>query len=579
MTFDLILRTTTNALALAPKGVWPAFLVVLDPLGPAEMTALLALDGITGLVVTTESAAPLAGDARIGSMTADGDWTLPATKAQSLLVLKDRHLVGARCARTALRAGVTTLVGMDVCTIWHASSLWGRLLFKCVERVAGAAFQRFSVVPAVRDWRWSRQFDKLARRHIGVSADRFVPGRIVLINSSLVNGGAERQVVNTALNLDRAGYEVAILCSALGNGESSFYFHEIKDCIPVRRIRNLREEIAISIAPEALGVLQIFLNGSGLAGLSGLLPTWVIDDVVSCAAELLMERPSVVHLWQDYTNVTCGLAALLVGVPRIVLGMRSLAPCHFPYFLPFMAPIYRVLARQPHVAMLSNSLAGATDYATWLGIERERIQLLRNGIDEGMPPPASAEVGAWRQRIHLVPDAPVVGGVLRLTPEKNPLLWIETAAEVARIRPDAQFLLVGDGPMRDEVVHRAKALGISDRLHMPGVVQEMRWPMAAMDVLLLSSRVEGLPNVLIEAQMLGCPVVTTNAGGSAEAVDHGRTGWVVTAHQAQALAERVLYVLDHAEWRRQASAAAVAFSRAHFGMERMLAETLRVYGV
>jgi glycosyltransferase involved in cell wall biosynthesis len=70
-----------------------------------------------------------------------------------------------------------------------------------------------------------------------------------------------------------------------------------------------------------------------------------------------------------------------------------------------------------------------------------------------------------------------------------------------------------------------------------------------MDVLLLTSHGEGLPNVLLEAQADGTPVIATDVGGSREAIDVGITGWVVASHRSRDLAERVVWLHDHAQAR------------------------------
>jgi len=212
-----------------------------------------------------------------------------------------------------------------------------------------------------------------------------------------------------------------------------------------------------------------------------------------------------------------------------------------------MVGIYRLLSRFDKVAFINNSAARAADYAAWLNIAQDRIHVVLNGVE---PPDKSSprEIIGWRTALGLLPEAPVIGSVFRFSPEKDPLLWLETAARVAAERPDVVFVLVGNGPMREQMEQYAAALGISDRLFMPGVTRDRHIPVAAMDAFLLTSRLEGTPNVVIEAQSLGRPVVTTAAGGSAETIDRGKTGWVVYERSRQALAERLLATLADDEW-------------------------------
>ena len=139
------------------------------------------------------------------------------------------------------------------------------------------------------------------------------------------------------------------------------------------------------------------------------------------------------------------------------------------------------------------------------------------------------------------------------------------------------FLLVGDGPLREEARRRAQACGIGDRIVMPGYEKHAAVAIAAMDVFLLTSRLEGLPNVLIEAQALGVPVLTTDVGGAAETLVHGRTGYAIVPQSAELLADGVLQILGDRAWREVARKTAKQFVRERFSMSQMVDQTLDAY--
>ena len=92
-------------------------------------------------------------------------------------------------------------------------------------------------------------------------------------------------------------------------------------------------------------------------------------------------RPSVVHAWQDSTSIKAGIAAVIAGVPRIVLASRNATPINFTYYQDYMYPAYRALASLESIVFLNNSEAGAVDYTQWLGMPRERFVVVRNGVD------------------------------------------------------------------------------------------------------------------------------------------------------------------------------------------------------
>lgn len=167
---------------------------------------------------------------------------------------------------------------------------------------------------------------------------------------------------------------------------------------------------------------------------------------------------------------------------------------------------------------------------------------------------------------------------MRFSEEKRPLLWLDAAEQLLRQHPGIRFLLVGDGVQRAEVEARAARPPLTGHVLLPGHDQRPYDTMCAMNVLFLSSIHEGLPNVLIEAQALGVPVVTMPAGGAVEALRDGDTGWIVHGGNAAAAAQVMADAIGDPGALRAAGARGQAFARRQFGYERMLAETARIYG-
>jgi glycosyltransferase involved in cell wall biosynthesis len=126
---------------------------------------------------------------------------------------------------------------------------------------------------------------------------------------------------------------------------------------------------------------------------------------------------------------------------------------------------------------------------------------------------------------------------------------------------------------------RIEALGLRDRIVLPGAATDVGLIFAALDVLLLTSMTAGLPNVLIEAQAAGRPVVAPDVGGIGEAVSEGRTGRVVRERSPQRLAAAVMAILDDPEWIARVRSDAPDLVADRFGLDRMVRELLEVYGL
>jgi glycosyltransferase involved in cell wall biosynthesis len=303
--------------------------------------------------------------------------------------------------------------------------------------------------------------------------------------------------------------------------------------------------------------------------------------VLSFARAFEVLRPEVLHAWQDHTNMVAGVAAVMVGVPTIILSGRNVSPIHFPHLFRFyMRETYRGLLGNPHVRMTNNSQGGADDYARWLGVDPQRIAVIRNGVDAaGLRRLQAPEADRFRRECGIPAAAPVVGAVFRFHPEKRPLLWVEVATRVARANDAVHFLLVGNGPMKTAVMNRAAKTGLRRRLHVLAADASVERAFSILDVLLLTSTFEGTPNVAIEAQLLGVPAIVTPGGGSPEVVRDGETGVVVDPPTAENLAAAVLKAVDDHAWRQRAARSGPDFVRERFGADRMIRDTLASYGL
>lgn len=421
-----------------------------------------------------------------------------------------------------------------------------------------------------------RLFDRV-RNIADTQVVPYVPeGRgIVVVSSSLAGGGAERQVVNLLRGLAVPAFdlELALFCISLAPRSRRDFFLPSLAGLP------------IDIRTPQDSAFEDYLSAPEVAPHEKLIRCFPADMAVPIAfwlGEFRRRRPRVVHAWQDNTNLTAVVAALLAGVPRIVLGARSVRPDNPRRRLKrFMRDGYRAVLGHPSIVLTNNSQAGARDYAQWLDIDPAGIEVVHNGIDfdqlaRSVDP---ARARKLRTDLGIPPDAPVVGGVFRMSEEKRPLLWVETAAAVARLEPRAHFVVYGTGPMHADMAERGERLGLGNRLHLPGAENDIASCYEAMDVVLLTSRHEGLPNTLLEAQSLGVPVVAPDVGGVAEAMWSGITGWAVTDADAPALANHVVRCLRDDAWRATAHREAPSLVRERFGIPAMLARTLEVYGL
>src|SRR4029450_10904913 len=163
-----------------------------------------------------------------------------------------------------------------------------------------------------------------------------------------------------------------------------------------------------------------------------------------------------------------------------------------------------------------------------------------------------------RQALGLDPARRLVAQVGRLEPQKDYPTFLAAAARVATALPDVDFLVVGDGALRAELETTARGLGIADRVRFLGLRHDVPGLLAGVDVLALTSRWEGLPNVVIEAMATGAVAVATDAGRCRELIGPGRTGVLVPPGRPDEVAAALLEVLGVPE---RAAAMALAARR------------------
>ena len=171
----------------------------------------------------------------------------------------------------------------------------------------------------------------------------------------------------------------------------------------------------------------------------------------------------------------------------------------------------------------------------------------------------------------------MVTNVARLVPQKAQHTLIEAAVQFVATRPDVRIALVGDGPLRDEIVALAAARGIADKLVLTGIRTDIPQILAASDVFVLSSQWEGMPLSLLEAMAAGCPAVATNVGGVGQVLQDGVTGLLVPPGDPAALATAIAACLDDPAQARQRAAAALAMVTQTFGMKAMIRKWEAVY--
>jgi glycosyltransferase involved in cell wall biosynthesis len=188
--------------------------------------------------------------------------------------------------------------------------------------------------------------------------------------------------------------------------------------------------------------------------------------------------------------------------------------------------------------------------------EKVKVVYLGAPVDEFAKRRTAEEITAVRRELGACPGDFAIGTVTRLHDSKGNEYLVEAARRVLDSRPQAKFYLVGEGPLREALEAQARALGLGDRFVFHGFARDVAAVLAAFDLSVFPSLWEGTPLTVFEALAAGKPIVATDADGLVDVLTAGRDAVIVPRRNAEALADRIVALMDDSQARARLSAAA-----------------------
>jgi len=202
-------------------------------------------------------------------------------------------------------------------------------------------------------------------------------------------------------------------------------------------------------------------------------------------------------------------------------------------------------------------------------------------VHYGLQPAALPEGirATLRAELGLPPDALVFGSVCRLIPQKGLSTALHAFQPHAHHDPNVHYVIVGDGPLRESLTAEAQSLLLDKRVHFIGWRTDAAAVMNAFDVLLMPSNWEGFGLVALEAMAARLPIIASNISALPEIVVNGETGYLVPPGDVNLLSVRMKKLIEDAALRAEMGAAGRARLETDFSVEKMVTQTLGVYGL
>ena len=304
-----------------------------------------------------------------------------------------------------------------------------------------------------------------------------------------------------------------------------------------------------------------------------LLPLAPKSDIDLSAAWTLSRllkqlRPDVVHAHDPHAVSMAATAISIIGqpAPLLLASRRSefrMARNSFSRW------------KYSRVDRFVASCEAVRDRLASDGIARHRTSVVYDGVD--VERIATLEPANVHAELYLPMHAPVVGTVAALAPHKGHQYLIEAASRVVRHVPDARFVMIGDGELRATLEKQIREKHLERHVFLAGFRSDVLELIRSFDVFATAPLHEGMCLPLVDAMAAGKPAVATRAGGIPEVMADGRTGFLVPPRNVDALAERLVLLLEDEALRREMGSAALTRARERFTVERMVQDTADAY--
>lgn len=262
----------------------------------------------------------------------------------------------------------------------------------------------------------------------------------------------------------------------------------------------------------------------------------------------------VVHTHSWATLIEGVMGAKLARVPIIIHGEYGTIKAETQWHIHLQRRFWRVTDQ-----VLSASQALREKLSTLLGFPEARIRVIANGVD--LTHFSALRNGVdYKWRLGLPPEALVLGTIGRLVPPKAYPVLFKASKLIFNQVPYAYLIIVGEGPLRQELVQMAQEYNMIHRIRFLGIREDVSDILKAFDMYVTASEREGMSNSILEAMASGLPVVATAIGGNPELVVNDETGLLVPPNHPRALAAALLRLIE-APTRRQ--------SMGQFGRQRV----------
>ena len=422
-------------------------------------------------------------------------------------------------------------------------------------------------------YNWVAHMADLERLLVSLSKDQLVAAnqsagvrKVIHVITRLDYGGSAQNTMLTALGHNRSQFEPLVVAGYPGSWDA-------------QGGQAATEENCRRLDKAAVRWLLLPSLTRAVHPLNDMQALWQLINLFR------QERPALVHTHTSKAGVLGRMAAWLARVPVIVHTPHG--HVFYGHFGPVKSWLFLQIERV--LSAITDRLIALTEAERQDHLDRavgkaEQFAVVPSGIDREKFGQARVHGKQQPDWFGCPPDALIVGSVGWLTDIKGHAYLIEAIATLKQDFPSLHLVIIGSGDRHDALLTSAESAGLRDAVHLLGHRDDIDVCLAGMDLFVLPSLNEGMGRALIEAMAAGLPVIASRVGGIPSVIDHERTGLLVPAGDAGALAEALRRMLDRPEWAAELGVAASRSVDSRYGsvsmvhaIESIFAEALGVY--
>lgn len=403
--------------------------------------------------------------------------------------------------------------------------------------------------------------------------------KILFVTNTKEYGGAERHLLELICRLRGPEVQISILCL-----ESDFFTErldsdleaEIINCPKtpaclrdwVDLFRDLQPDVVVFIYNWFWTLPWMAAVGAWRAGIPRRLS---IQHLLTPRSPLPEDLVTQVNAWKSFRRRLARLRGREArGRP---LWMRELPLC---VVASLSTPLELKLSAYLCDKTICVSRALRESVVKEFGFPRWKVKTIYNGVSVSQFIPLQGHKSPVRERLGIGQDDFVLVCVARLGEQKGIDILLQTIAQVVRSGVACKCVIVGDGPLKNELLHLAREMGLTGHVFFEGFHEDVRPYLQAGSAFILTSHMEGLPLSILEAMACGLPSIVTDVGGNAEIITHGIHGLIVPRGSVEAGAEAITYLATHPQERGKMAQMARTRVCEAFDIEKSMAEIRRL---